>query len=150
MGTKEEGRRGKKKFPLLYVFLSTRELYHVVMVKSAIKKSRRKSQREAARLQRQADAVLAMKEDEEILFKRPETVPNTPRASRSNTPDPDDREEEPRDYTAVLETVRDRLTALVLDNTNIQAACDDLRRQCHSQGVAFGDLSRLVSQTRED
>ena len=125
----------------------------MVMVKSAIKKSRRKSQREAARLQRQADAVLAMEEDEEILFKRPKTVPNTPRASRSNTPDPDDREEEPRDYTAVLEmvkTVRDQLTALVLDNTNIRAACDDLRRQCHSQGVAFGDLSRLVSQTRED
>ena len=70
-----------------------------------------------------------------------------PRASRPNTPDP----EEPRDYTAVLQmvkTVRDQLTALVLDNTNIQAACDDLRRQCHSQGVAFGDLSRLVSQTR--
>ena len=125
----------------------------MVMVKSAIKKSRRKSQREAARLQRQADAMPAMEEDEEILFKRLKTVPNTPRASRSNSPDPDDREEEPRDYTAVLEmvkTVRDQLTALVLDNTNIRAACDDLRRQCHSQGVAFGDLSRLVSQTRED
>ena len=126
----------------------------MVMVKSAIKKSRRKSQREAARLQKQADAVLAMEEDEEVLFKRPETVLNTPRMSRSNTPEPeDDREEEPRDYTAVLEmvrTVRDRLTALVLDNTNIRAACDDLRRQCHSQGVAFGDLSRLVRQTRED
>ena len=65
----------------------------MVMVKSAIKKSRRKSQREAARVQRQADAALAMEEDEEILFKRPKTVPNTPRASRSNTPDPDDREE---------------------------------------------------------
>ena len=33
-----------------------------------------------------------------------------------------------KDYAAVLEmvkTVRDRLTALVLDNTNIRAACDD-------------------------
>ena len=125
----------------------------MVMVKSAIKKSRRKSQREAARVQRQTDAALAMEEDEEILFKRPGTVPNTPRASQTNTPDPDDHEEEPRDYTAVLQmvkTVQDQLTALVLDNTNIRAACDDLRRQCHSQGVAFGDLSRLVSQTRED
>ena len=128
----------------------------MVMVRSAIKKIRRKSQREAARLQRQADAVRAMEVEEEIHFKRPDTVPNTPRVSRSNTPDPedgDDREEEPRDYTAVLEmvkTVRDRLTALVLDNTNIRAACDDLRRQCHSQGVAFGDLSRLVKQSRED
>ena len=94
-----------------------------------------------------------MEEEEEIVFKRPRTIPNTPRASHANTPDPDDREEEPRDYTAVLQmvkTVRDQLTALVLDNTNIRAACDDLRRQCHSQGVAFGDLSRLVSQTRED
>ena len=128
----------------------------MVMVRSAIKKIRRKSQREAARLQRQADAVRAMEVEEEIHFKRPDTVPNTPRVSRSNTPDPedgDDREEEPRDYTAVLEmvkTVRDRLTALVLDNTNIRAACNDLRRQCHSQGVAFGDLSQLVKQSRED
>ena len=121
----------------------------MAMVKSAVKRNRRKSQREAARLQRLADAVPVMEEDEEILFKRPESGQNTPRASRPNTPDP----EEPRDYTAVLQmvkTVRDQLTALVLDNTNIRAACDDLRRQCHSQGVAFGDLSRLVSQTRED
>ena len=50
----------------------------------------------------------------------------------------------------MVKTVRDQLTALVLDNTNIRAACDDLRRQCHCQGVAFGDLSRLVNQARED
>ena len=37
-----------------------------------------------------------------------------------------------------------------MDNTNIRAACDDLRRQCHSQGVAFGELSRLVNKTQED
>ena len=117
----------------------------MVMVRSAIKKIRRKSQREAARLQRQSDAVRAMEEEEEIHFKWPDTVPNTPRVSRSNTPDPEDGDDRgARDYTAVLEmvkTVRDRLTALVLENTNIRAACDDLRRQCHSQGVAFGDLS---------
>ena len=134
------------------MFLSTRELYHVVMVRSAVKKNRRKTQREAAKLQKQADAILTMEEEEEIHLKRPETVPDTPRVSRTNSPDREEGEE-PRDYTAVLEmvkTVRDRLTALVLDNTNIRAACDDLRRQCHSQGVAFGDLSRLVSQTRAD
>ena len=124
------------------------------MVRSAIKKIRWKSQREAARLQRQADTVLAMEEEEEIHFRRPDTVPDTPRVSQSNTPDPEDGDDRgAKDYTAVLEmvkTVRDRLTALVLDNTNIRAACDDLRRQCHSQGVAFGDLSRLVKQSRED
>ena len=126
----------------------------MAMVRSAVKKNRRKSQREAARLQKQADTVLAMEEDEEILFNRPDTVPDTPRVSRNNTPDPEDGDDRgAKDYTAVLEmvkTVRDRLAALVLDNMNIRAACDDLRRQCHSQGVAFGDLLRLVKQSRED
>ena len=125
----------------------------MAMVRSAVKKSRRKSQREAARLQKQADAVLAMEEDEDIHFNRPETIPDTPRVSRNNTPDPEDEDQGERDYTVVLEmvkAVRDRLAALILDNTNIRAACDDLRRQCHSQGVAFGDLSRLVKQSRED
>ena len=61
------------------MFLSTEELCHVVMVRSAVKKNRRKSQREAARLQKQADALLAMEEDEEVHFKRPDTVPDTPR-----------------------------------------------------------------------
>ena len=61
-------------FLCLYVFLSTGKLCHVVMVRSAVKKNRRKSQREAARLQKQADAVLAMEEEEEIYFKLPDTV----------------------------------------------------------------------------
>ena len=115
----------------------------MAMVRSAVKKNRRKSQREAARLQKQADAVRAMEEDEEIHFNRPDTVPDTPRVSRKNTPDPEDEDNRgEQDYTVVLEmvkAVRDRLAALILDNTNIRAACDDLRRQCHSQGVAFGD-----------
>ena len=96
------------------------------MVKSAIKKSRRKTQREAANVKKQTDAVLTMEEDEEILIKRPKIVPDTPQASRRNTPDPDDQLEEPKDYTAVLQMVRtvqdhDQLTAPVLDNTNIRA-----------------------------
>ena len=141
-------------------FLSARELCHVVMVRSAAKKIRRKSQREAlklqeqadALLQEQADALLAMEEDGEVLFKRP-AASTTPSGSRANSPDREEDEPGMKDYTTVLEmvkVVRDRLTELVLDNTNIRAACDDLRRQCHSQGVAFGDLSRLVSQTRAD
>ena len=131
--------------------LEHRETCHVVMVRSAIKKSRRKTQREATRLQKKADAVQTMEEEEEIHFKRQEDLPDTPRVSRTNSPDQE--EGEAKDFTAVLEmvkTVQDRLAALVLDNTNIRAACDDLRRQCHSQGVAFGDLSRLVRQSRED
>ena len=94
-----------------------------------------------------------MEEDEEIHFNQPENTPSTPRVSHSNTPDPEDAIQGETDYTVVLEmvkNVRDKLAALSLDNTNIRAACDDLRRQCHSQGVAFGDLSRLVRQSRED
>ena len=123
------------------------------MGRSAASKLRRKSQREAVKLQEPSDATLAMEEEElameeeeEVVFKRRRTVPDTPRASRDNTPVPDD-------FATVLQmvkAVRDQITALVLDNSNIRAACDDLRRQCHSQGVAFGDLSRLVNQTRED
>ena len=136
----------------LYLFLSAGELYHVLMGRSAASKLRRKSQREAVALQEQSDATLAMEEEElameeeeEIVFKRKRIAPDTPRASRDSTPGPDDREEERRDFTT-----GDQITALVLDNSNIRAACDDLRRQCYRQGVAFGDLSRLVSQTRED
>ena len=142
------------------MFLSAGELYHVLMGRSAASKLRRKSQREAVELQEQSDATLAMEEEElameeedEIVFKRQRIVPDTPWASRDSTPGPDDREEEHREFATVLQmvkTVRDQITALVLDNSNIRAACDDLRRQCHSQGVAFGDLSRLVNQTRED
>ena len=133
------------------MLLSVRELCHVLMGKSVAKKIRRKSQREALRLQEQADTLLAMEEDEEVLFKRPAASMDTPTGSRANSPDRE--EDEPKDYTTVLEMVKavwDRLTEMVLDNTNIRAACDDLRRQCHSQGVALGDLSRLVSQTRAD
>ena len=33
-----------------------------------------------------------MEEDEEIHFNQPETVPDTPRVSRNNTPDPEDED----------------------------------------------------------
>ena len=63
----------------------------MVMVRSAAKKIRRKSQREAVKLQEQADALLAMEEDEEVLFKRPAASTDTPPDSRADSPD---REEE--------------------------------------------------------
>ena len=34
-----------------------------------------------------------------------------------------------------------------MDNDNIRAACDALRQQCQDQGVAFGDLTRLVRES---
>ena len=72
----------------------------------------------------------------------------TPQVSRMNTPDPEDTIQGEADYAVVLVMVNN-LAALNLDNTNIRAACDALRQQCHSQGVAFGDLSKLVKQSLE-
>ena len=73
------------------MFLSAGELCHVLMGRSAASKLRRKSQREASELRDQSDATLAMEEEElareeedEIVFKRRKTVPDTPRASRAN------------------------------------------------------------------
>ena len=78
------------------MFLSTGELYHVLMGRSAASKLRRKSQREASEYNKFFQDTLAMEEEElaredreeeeEVVFKRQRTVPDTPRASRANTP----------------------------------------------------------------
>ena len=47
----------------------------------------------------------------------------------------------------MVQNLRDKLSALNLDNENNRAVYDALRRQCQDQGVAFGDLSRLVKQS---
>ena len=125
------------------------------MGRSAAAKQRRKSQREATELRNQSNALSAMEEEEldgeeeaEIIFKHRKTTPDNPRASRDSTPAPDDREVDQQQTETVLQmvkTVRDQIKALVLDNSNIRAACDELRKQCHIQGVAFADLSRMVN-----
>ena len=119
-------------------------------MKSVTKRNRRKSQREAARVKRQTEPEPTMDEEEEleVHFDQPEITPDSPRA----TPDPEDTIQGEADYAVVLQLVnnlRDKLAALNLDNANIRAVCDALRRQCHSQGVAFGDLSQLVRQSLE-
>ena len=57
---------------------------------------------------------LAGEEEDEIVFKRRRTVPDTPRASRDGTPVPDDGEEEHQQFATVLQmvkTIRDQITA---------------------------------------
>ena len=83
------------------------------MGRSAASKLRRKSQREASELRDQSDATLAMEEEElareeedEIVFKRRRTVPDTPRASRDGTPVPDEREEGHRQVEKVMQLVQ--------------------------------------------
>ena len=123
-------------------------------MKSAAK---RKSQREVARLKRLAvpDSVVddvpdpTMDEEMEVHFNPAVNTPDSPPTSPTNSPDTTKGE---TGYAVVLDMVqnlRDKLSALNLDNTNIRAACEALRRQCHSQGVAFGDLSQLVKQSLE-
>ena len=54
------------------------------------------------------------------------------------------------DYGVVLdmvESLKDKLSALNLDNNNIRVACDALRQQCQDQDVAFGNLTRLVRES---
>ena len=118
-------------------------------MKSVTKRNRRKSQREAARLKRQgAPGPTSDDEDMEVHFKQPMDTPDSPPAS----PPPSPTSQGETDYAIVLDMVqnlRDKLSALNLDNENIRAACDALRRQCQDQGVAFGDLSRLVKQSLE-
>ena len=84
----------------------------------------------------------------EVHFKQPMDTPDSPPAS----PPPSPTSQGETDYAVVLDMVqnlRDKLSSLNLDNENIRAACDALRRQCQDQGVAFGDLSKLVKQSLE-
>ena len=88
----------------------------------------------------------------EVHFNPAVNTTDPPPASPTNSQDQEDTIQGETDYAVVLDMVnnlRDKLAALNLDNTNIRAACDALRRQCHSQGVAFGDLSQLVKQSLE-
>ena len=123
-------------------------------MKSATKRNKWKSQREAARLKRLAVPDPTMDEDEEmeVHFNSAVNTPDPPPASPTNSPDQEHTTQGETDYAVVLDMVnnlRDKLSALNLDNTNIRAACEALRRQYHSQGIAFGDLSQLVKQSLE-
>ena len=93
-----------------------------------------------------------MDEEMEVHFNSAVNTPDPPPVPPTNSPDQEDTIQGETYYSVVLDMVnklRDKLSALNLDNTNIRAACDALRRQCHSQGVAFGDLSQLVKQSLE-
>ena len=123
-------------------------------MKSVTKRNRRKSQREAARLKRQGvPGPTSDDEEMEVHFNQSVNTPDPPPASPLHSPmNQEETTQGGTDYAVVLDMVqnlRDKLCALNLDNANIRAACDALRRQCQDQGVAFGDLSQLVKQSLE-
>ena len=117
------------------------------MVRSAAKKIRKKSQREAARAKRQgAPGPVSEDEDPDVHFRPmmdcPESTPLSPPAS----PVPQGE----ADYGLVLDMVQKlngQLSVLNLDNDNIRSACDALRQECRDRDVAFGDLTRLVKES---
>ena len=47
----------------------------------------------------------------------------------------------------MVQNLRDSLSALNLDNANIRAACDAIRRQFQDHCVAFGDLTKLMKES---
>ena len=100
-------------------------------MKSVTKETGRKSQREAARLKRQgAPGPTSDDEEMEVHFKQAMDTPDSPPVS----PPPSSQGD--TDYAIVLDMVqnlRDKLSALNLDNKNIKAACDALRRQCQDR-----------------
>ena len=116
-------------------------------MRSAAKKIRKKSQREAARVKQQgAPEPVSEDEDPEVHFRPvmdcPESTPLSPPASPVSQGE--------TDYGLVLDMVqklKGQLSVLNLDNDNIRAACDALRQQCSDQVVAFGDLNRLVKES---
>ena len=72
----------------------------------------------------------------------PESTPLSPPASPVSQGE--------TDYGLVLDMVqklKGQLNTLNLDNDIIRAARDALRQQCRDQGVAFGDLTRLVKES---
>ena len=116
-------------------------------MKSAAKKIRKKIQREAARIKRQgAPGPVSENEDPEVHFRPVMDRPDSPPLS----PPPSPVSQGEADYGVVLDVVenlKDKLSALNLDNDNIRATCDALRQQCQDQGVAFGDLTKLVRES---
>ena len=108
-------------------------------MKSVTKRNRRKSQREAARLKRQGVPGPTLDDEEmEVHFNQSVDAPDPPPASPLHSPmNQEDTTQGGTDYAVVLDMVqnlRDKLCALNLDNANIRAACDALRRQCQDQG----------------
>ena len=123
-------------------------------MKSVTKRNRRKSQREAAGLKRQGEPGPTLDDEEmEVHFRQTMDTPDPPPVSPPHSPtNQGETTQGETDNAVVLDMVqnlRDKLSALNLDNENIRAACDALRRQCQDQGVAFGDLSQLVKQSLE-
>ena len=150
------------------MFLSAGELCHVLMGRSAASKRRRKSQREASELRDQTynkffQDTLAMEEEElaredreeedEIVFKRRKTVPDTPRASRANTPDPDDREEGHQQFEKVLQlvkSVRDQIKAWSWTIQTLGLLVTIYAGSATARGSHLAICHVWVNRTRED
>ena len=113
-------------------------------MKSSTKRSRRKTQREAARERRQRDPVSdGEQEDTEIIFRSsgPPTDPPTPVPLSP----PDSLNE----YEVVLDMVQkinSELGLINLDNDKIRSVCEQLLKDNKARNRVIGDLTRLVKK----
>ena len=119
-------------------------------MRSAAKRNRRKSQREAARARRQQEPKPATEdEDLEIAFSRVQPVMVLPESPLSSPPISPASPGE-LDYGVVLDMVQkinDRLGAMNLDTEKIRSVCDGLLRDYEDRDIAIGNLTRLVKET---
>ena len=116
-------------------------------MKSAAKNIRKKTQREAARIKRQGTpGPVSEDEDPEVYFRPLMDCPDSPPLSPPAFP-ASQGEADNGLVLDMVENLKDKLSALNLDNDNISVACDALRQQCQDQGVADGDLTRLVKES---
>ena len=118
-------------------------------MRSAAKRNRRKSQREAARERRQRDPEPATEdEDLEIAFPHIQpamVLPDSPSSSPPASPaSPGEL-----DYGVVLDMVQknSRLGDMNLDTERIRSVCDRLLRDYRDRDAAICNLPRLVKET---
>ena len=116
-------------------------------MRSATKRNRRKSQREAARERRQRDPVPATEdEDLEVTFPHIQPVMESPLSSPPASP----TSQGELHYCVVLtmvQKINNQLGDMNVDNAKIRSVCDGLLRDYQIRDEAITDLTRLVRET---
>ena len=119
-------------------------------MRSAAKRNRRKSQREAARERRQRDPEPTTKDkDLEVAFPHIQPVMELQESPLSSPPVSPTSPGE-LDYGVVLDMVQkinSRLGDMNLDTERIRSVCDGLLRDDRDRDEAIGNLTRLVKET---
>ena len=125
-------------------------------MRSAAKRHRRKTQREAARERRQQDPVIATDEDLEVAFphidpamESPIISPDPAMESQMHSPPASPISQGELDYTVALTMVQKlnaQLGDMHMDNEKIESICDGLLRDYRLRDEAIDNLTQLVKK----